>query len=87
MLVLALLSFKFSQNIPANLADEATTAKNLAGITSKETQLSALSIVDDPKEEINRMEKEQSDSIKNSLEATGNLTDQQKAGVDGGKEE
>lgn len=81
------LSFKFSQNIPANLADEAATAKNLEGITSKETQLSALSIVDDPKEEINRMEKEQADSIKNSLEATGNLTDQQKAGVNGGEEE
>lgn len=43
------LSFKFSQNIPANLADEAATAKSLEGITSKETQLSALSIVDDPK--------------------------------------
>ncbi|MDV2912195.1 phage portal protein [Pediococcus acidilactici] len=75
------LSFKFSQNIPANLADEAATAKSLEGITSKETQLSALSIVDDPKNEIDRMKKEQSDAIKNSLEVTGNLTDQQKAGM------
>ena len=75
------LSFKFSQNIPANLADEAATAKSLEGITSKETQLSALSIVDDRKNENERKKKEQSDAIKNSLEVTGNLTDQQKAGM------
>ncbi len=33
----------------SNLGDEAETAKNLEGITSKETQLKTLSVVDDPK--------------------------------------
>lgn len=65
------LKFKFTRNLPANLADEASTANSLNGIVSKETQLSALSIVDDPKAELQRMEDEQDQQLKKSLEVTG----------------
>lgn len=49
----------FTMNYPANVSDEADTAAKLSGVVSKETQLSVLSIVDNPKEEIERMSKEQ----------------------------
>ncbi|MDK8324381.1 phage portal protein [Lactobacillus iners] len=65
------LKFKFTRNLPANLADEASTANSLNGIVSKETQLGALSIVDDPKAEMERMEEEQDQQLKKSLEVTG----------------
>lgn len=55
------LTFQFKRNLPANLADEAQTASTLTGIVSKETQLSTLSFVDDPKTEIERIQKEQKD--------------------------
>lgn len=70
--------FKFYRNLPVNAADEANTARMLSGIVSKETQLSTLSFVDDPKKEIDRMNEEQKTEIKNNLSATDNLTDQQK---------
>jgi SPP1 family phage portal protein len=49
------LNYKFTRNIPRNVADEAETAGKLQGVVSKETQLSVLSIVDNPKQEIERM--------------------------------
>jgi len=52
------LNYKFTRNLPRNLADEAETAAKLAGIVSKETQLKILSIVDNPQQEIARMEEE-----------------------------
>lgn len=52
------LRYIFSRNIPENLKDEAETASTLTGLLSKETVLSTLSIVDDPKKEIERMESE-----------------------------
>jgi SPP1 family phage portal protein len=76
------LRFKFTRNMPINLADEATTAQTLTGITSKETQLSVLSIVDDPKTEIQRMQDEQADTIKNAVKTNAAATDTQKAGVE-----
>lgn len=45
-----------SQNKPE---DEAETAAKLAGVTSRETQLSVLSIVDDPSAEMEKIENEQ----------------------------
>ncbi|MBF7122050.1 phage portal protein [Pediococcus pentosaceus] len=80
------LKFQFTRNLPVNLADEASTAKNLVGLVSQETLLSTLSFVDDAKNEINRMKEEQQEQIKRSLEATNNITDQQKVGVDDGEE-
>lgn len=52
------LNYKFTRNIPRNVADEANTANLLQGVVSKETQLSVLSIVDNPKQEIERMNAE-----------------------------
>ena len=57
------LSFKFTANIPNNLADEADTATKLEGIVSKETQLKTLSIVDNVSEEIEALEKENEPAI------------------------
>lgn len=51
--------FIFTLNYPVNVADEAETAAKLAGVTSRETQLSVLSIVDDPTAEMEKIENEQ----------------------------
>lgn len=53
------LKYTFTRNIPRNVADEANVAGSLAGVVSKETQLSVLSIVDNVQDEIKRLEKEQ----------------------------
>lgn len=47
------------RNMPEDLASEASVAGSLSGIVSEETQLSVLSCVDDPKEEIKRKNSEQ----------------------------
>lgn len=49
------IEYKFTLNMPRNLSDEADTAAKLEGIVSKETQLSTLSIVTNPKEEMDKM--------------------------------
>lgn len=49
-----------SRNLPKNLKSEADVARSLEGVVSKETQLKVLSIVDDPAEELTRIEKEES---------------------------
>lgn len=53
-----LVDFTFFKNIPADVAEEISNAKNLSGIVSTETQLKALSLVDDVQTEIKRMEEE-----------------------------
>ncbi|MFD2692473.1 phage portal protein [Sporolactobacillus shoreicorticis] len=53
------LNYTFTRNIPRNLVDEANVAKSLQGIVSKETQLSVLSIVDNPKQELERIKAEE----------------------------
>ncbi|WP_395318895.1 phage portal protein [Fructilactobacillus frigidiflavus] len=70
------LSFKFYQNLPVNVSDEASTARSLEGIVSKETQLGTLSFVDDPKKEIQRMADEHIDEVENAKKAAGNISDQ-----------
>lgn len=52
------LNYQFTMNIPANLLEEAQIAAQMEGITSTETQLKVLSIVDNVQEEIEKMEKE-----------------------------
>ena len=52
------LRFQFPLNYPVNLTEEADVASKLKGITSDETLLSVLSIVDDVKAEIERKQKE-----------------------------
>lgn len=55
------LSYTFTRNMPRNIADEAETAGKLAGITSKETQLSTLSVVDNVRAELEKIKTEQED--------------------------
>lgn len=53
------LLFRFTRNVPKNLVEEATVVKTLEGQVSKETQLSILSIIDSPTEEIERLSAEE----------------------------
>ena len=52
------IEFTFTRNYPANLLEESEIAKNLDGVVSKETALSVLSVVKNPKEEVQRIEAE-----------------------------
>lgn len=52
------LKYQFTLNIPSNLIEEADIATKLEGVTSKETQLKVLSLIDNVKDEIERMEEE-----------------------------
>lgn len=52
------INYKFYQNIPANLLEESQIAANLSGITSRRTQLSVISAVDNVDEELKQIEKE-----------------------------
>lgn len=56
------LSYHYTRNLPQNILEETQIAQNLSGIVSQPTQLSVLSIVDDPKKEIERIEEEQQES-------------------------
>lgn len=53
------LKYVFTPNFPANLLEESQIAGNLAGITSKETQLKVISAVEDVKREIEKIDAEQ----------------------------
>lgn len=52
------IEYRFIRNIPRNIQDEATTARNLEGVVSKRTQLTTLSIVDDVDLELERIEED-----------------------------
>lgn len=52
------LEYKFTRNFPANELEESQIAGNLAGITSKATQLKVLSIVDDVKKELDKIKED-----------------------------
>lgn len=54
-----LLEYKFTRNFPANELEESQIAGNLSGITSHETQLKILSIVDDVQAELDKIKEEQ----------------------------
>lgn len=53
------IEYKFTRNIPANVRDEAETARRLQGIVSDETILETLSIVGDVKKELERIKDEE----------------------------
>lgn len=53
------LAYKFTPNIPANLLEEAQIAAQMEGITSHETQLKVLSIVDNVQEELDKIKEEE----------------------------
>lgn len=52
------LDYQFTPNIPANLLEEAQIAAQMEGITSHETQLKVLSIVDNVQDELDKIEEE-----------------------------
>lgn len=52
------LHYKFTPNIPANILEESQIAQNLSGITSQDTQLSVLSVVDNVAKEKEKIEAE-----------------------------
>lgn len=52
------LYYKFTRNVPKNMLEETQIASLLNGQVSDETKLSVLSIIQDPKEELERMEEE-----------------------------
>ena len=49
----------FSRNVPKNLQEEVQNASGLEGIVSKKTQLTVLSVVDDPDAEMEQIRKEE----------------------------
>lgn len=53
------------RNNPEDVANEAAAAASLSGIVSKETQLSVLSFVDDPRAEIERIDQEEQERSQN----------------------
>ena len=67
------IKYQFTQNYPANILEESQIAENLAGVTSQETQLKVLSIVDNVQQEIERIAEEQ-DSIEYSTDYPTNRT-------------
>jgi SPP1 family phage portal protein len=60
------LDLVYTRNIPVNIVDEANAATTLAGITSKRTALSTLSVIKDVDEEMDLIEQEQED-LQNKL--------------------
>ena len=57
------IEFLHQLSYPVNMFEEAEMAGVLAGITSRETQLSVLSVVDDPKAELERIREESKKDI------------------------
>lgn len=60
------IDYIFTRNIPNNIVEEADTAEKLAGIASKRTQLSVLSVVDNVQDELDELEAEKERSAVNS---------------------
>lgn len=54
------IDIKFTRNFPANELEESQIAGNLSGITSKETQLKVLSVVDNVNDELDKIKKRMS---------------------------
>lgn len=52
------ISYQFTRNAPKNVLEEAQVVNSLNGLVSQETALSYLSIVDNAKEEIEKMQEE-----------------------------
>ena len=61
------LDIRFTANYPANLESEAEIAKALEGVVSKETQLKAISLVDNVADELERLEAEQTPSVVDNI--------------------
>ena len=56
------IKYQFTRNVPRNILEEAQIVSQLSGQVSDETKLSVLSIVDNPQDELKKMEKEEESS-------------------------
>lgn len=65
-----LLDYKFTRNVPQNILEEAQIAQALSGIVSQETQLSVLSVVQDVKSEVDKLEEEEKASQTSIIDST-----------------
>ena len=72
------LHFQFKRNLPEDLSNDADTAQKLQGMVSQETLLSILPFVDDPKEEMKRINKEKQDVMQQALKYGPVALDQDK---------
>lgn len=73
------LEYRFTPNIPANLLEEAQIAAQMEGITSHETQLKVLSIVDNVASELDKIEEEnkaQEESVVDRMMFGGAVTNE-----------
>ena len=77
------IGYQFTRNFPANLLEESQIAGNLAGITSEETQLKVLSVVDDVKAEMDKIKKE-NELDTGGFEVKRNVLEEQTAPVNQG---
>lgn len=70
------LLFDFKQNLPIDVSEEADTLQKLSGVVSKETAFRNSRLIDDPKKEIERMQKEKQEEINQALQHSASATDQ-----------
>lgn len=56
------LVYQFTRNVPRNVLEEAQIVAQLSGQVSEETKLSVLSVVDNPRKEIEKMQKEEEEA-------------------------
>ena len=56
------IKYQFTRNVPRNILEEAQIVAQLSGQVSDTTKLSVLSIVDNPQDELKKMEKEEESS-------------------------
>lgn len=76
------LQFQFTRNIPKDIANAISAAKQAEGLVSQRTLLSLLPFVDDPDEEIQQLNKEKQENIQQIREATDSLPDYLKSDPD-----
>lgn len=78
------LQFYFTRNIPKDIANAVSAVKQAEGLVSNRTLLSLLPFVDDPDAELEQLDKEKQNSIKQVRVAADALPDYLKNGEDDG---
>lgn len=78
------IRYQFTPNYPANTLEESQIAGNLSGITSRETQLKVLSIVDNVQQEIERIEEEMDPEGYRTDYSTSRIADEMSLNASGG---
>lgn len=72
------LVFTFKRNLPDDISNDADIAQRLQGMVSQETLLSILPFVNDPQEEIKRINKEKQENMQQALKYGPAALDQDK---------